>query len=47
MNNNIIYDCVISLRVDFFQNKFDINTLEYNKIYIPIGHDYVCNGIND
>jgi len=47
-SKNVIYDCVISLRVDcVFKNKFQINDLEYNKIYIPYGYDYVDNGIND
>jgi hypothetical protein len=42
------YDCVVSLRVDcFFNQKFNLNDLKDNTIYIPEGNDFVDGGIND
>jgi hypothetical protein len=47
-NENIHYDCIISLRIDLvFLNNFILDNLESNTIYIPYGRDYVVNGIND
>jgi hypothetical protein len=46
-NTNIKYDVVMSLRVDvIIENYFQFN-IKKNTIYIPIGFDWVKNGIND
>jgi hypothetical protein len=45
INNNIIYDLVISTRLDLCIDKLNIYTPIHNTIYIPIGEDHT--GIND
>jgi hypothetical protein len=45
---NVNYDAVISLRIDsVYTNRFDFANLADNTIYIPLGNDFVENGIND
>ena len=47
-NENIQYDCIISLRVDcIIKNNFEFDNLKDNTIYIPYGYDYLNNAIND
>ena len=46
--NNIHYDCVVSLRIDcLFQDKFDFTSVDDNTIYIPSGYDFIDWAIND
>ena len=45
---NVNYDAVVSLRIDsVYSTHFDFTNLADNTIYIPLGSDFVDNGIND
>ena len=46
--NNINYNVIISLRLNLlFKNKFILNSIENNTIYIPNCYDFIPKSIND